>query len=91
MNEPINGRPPDQKLELTPHQLATILVLDSCCVALQTGVNQLGGFLGLSREASILEERLKDLVREKEKLMESWKRKVQLVSSMPAPLIPSRG
>ncbi len=33
--KPINGQPPSQKLELTSHQLATVLVLDSCCVALQ--------------------------------------------------------
>lgn len=94
MDKIINGKPPEpQKLELTPHQLATVLVLDSCCVALQTGMNQLGGFLGLTREASILEERLKDLSREKEKLLQSWSRKVQLVPAAampPAPVIQSR-
>lgn len=93
MNGPVNGNPPQQKLELTPMQLASLLVLDSCAAALQTGVNQLGGFLHLTREASILEERLKDLQREKEKLVESWSRRVQLVPAgamPPAPLIPSK-
>jgi hypothetical protein len=79
---------PQKKMELTPMQLATMLVLDNCCVTLQTGANQLGGFLGLKREADILHERLKDLVREKEKLIESWGRKIQLVPASAMPPAP---
>lgn len=94
MDKVINGKAAEpEKLELQPLQLATILVLDGCCVSLQTGMNQLGAFLGLNREAAILEERLKDLVREKEKLVASWSRKVQLVPAAmmpPAPIIPGR-
>lgn len=91
---PVNGTA-KQGLELEPLQLAALLVLDGCCINLKTGIDQLGGFLGLKREADILAERLKDLVREKEKLIEDWKRKVKLVSAaeMPPPprIIPSMG
>ena len=76
----INGKfSPKPELVLEPMQLCTMLVLDSVCVALQTGANQLGGFLKLEREASLLAAALKMVSDGKEKLMGEWQRKIQVV------------
>lgn len=74
----INGKlqPKEKKLELQPLQLATIIILDACSTALQTGANQLGGFLKLEREASILMKALNVLEGEKQKLVQEWQQKI---------------
>ncbi len=85
----VNGKfQKQQQLDLQPMQLATLLVLDGACVALQTGANQLGGFLKLEREANILTSALKLVVTEKEKLIAEWGQKVQVV---PAGALPKVG
>jgi hypothetical protein len=78
----VNGKfQKPQDITLQPLQLAALLVLDGCCVALQTGANQLGGFLKLEREAGILMTALKQVTTDKEKLVADWGRKVQLVDA----------
>ena len=86
-----NGK--GQNLSLTPHQLGAMLVLDSLIVGLQTGANQLGGFLGLKREGDILANAMHSLAREKELLMSSWAKQVQVFPAAalpPPPVIPSK-
>ncbi len=73
----INGKFQQPKqLQLEPLQLGALLVIDGCAVALQTGANQLGGFLGLKREADLLLKALGVLQVEKEQLMADWQRKL---------------
>lgn len=73
MSGPING---NQKLDLNPMQLATVLIFDLCGTTLSTGINQLGGFLGLRREAEMLGQALAALQHAKETLIGEWSRKV---------------
>lgn len=70
-----------KKLELSPLQLATVLVMDGCAMSLQTGANQLGGFLGLKREAEVLAKVGKLLDDEKQKLISEWQHTVKLVDA----------
>ena len=65
-----------QQLSLTPMQMATLLVFDLCGSTLQTGCNQLGGFLGLKREAEMLAQGLAAVQAAKESLLNEWSRKV---------------
>lgn len=65
-----------QKLSLEPMQLATLLVFDACGIAIQNGCNQLGGFLGLRREAEMLAQSLAALQHAKDALLAEWQRKV---------------
>ena len=59
----VNGKfQKPQELMLEPMQLAALLVIDGVAMAVQTGANQLGGFLKLEREAQILTKVLALLV-----------------------------
>ena len=78
----MNPGTPQKKLDLQPLQLAALLVLDGCAMALSTGANQLGGFLGLKREAEILVRCGQMLDSEKQKLLSDW---TQLVKLVPLP------
>ena len=78
----VNGKfQKPQELMLEPMQLAALLVLDGVAMAVQTGANQLGGFLKLEREAQILCKVLALLVDEKKQLVDDWGRKVKLVDA----------
>lgn len=74
INGKLQGK--QKSLQLDPMQLAAMLVFDGCMVALQTGANQLGGFLKLKREADILVGALDFLNKEKTKLMNEWSNKL---------------
>ncbi len=78
---------PKNELRLTPHQLAAMLVLDAQVAQLQIGANQLGGFLGLKREADILVNAIQVIQKDKERLVESWAKTIQIVpaSALPPP------
>lgn len=87
-----NGK--TQDLRLTPHQLGAMLVFDAQLASLQVGANQLGGFLKLEREATVLVGAIQHIQREKDKLMAEWAKAVQIfpVAAMPAlPPGPDKG
>lgn len=74
-------KPQARQLMLEPMQLAALLVLDAQVAQLQVGANQLGGFLKLHEEADILVRAAQYIQRRKEKLMDGWGRRVQLVGA----------
>jgi hypothetical protein len=80
---------PKPKLELTPHQLCAILIIESQCAQLQLGANQLGGFLGLKREAEMLLNAIQVLQKDKERLIHDWSKQVQIVPASAIQAIPS--
>ncbi len=62
----------NQTLRLTPHQLATVLVFDGAIAMLQTGANQLGGFLKLKAEADVLISAIELIGSRKVALQKEW-------------------
>jgi hypothetical protein len=81
VTHPRNHHPPQpekQAIRLTPQQLGTLLVLDGLVVALQTGANQLGGFLGLKAEGNLVLQALEVLVKGRDGLRAEWAKAVQL-------------
>lgn len=85
----INGKlQPKPTLQLEPLQLAAILILDGCSIALKTGADQLGGFLGLKREADILVKALNIIGADKKQLMEEWQRKIVVAPAAALPDAP---
>ncbi len=78
-----NGKAVQQNLTLQPLQLAALLVIDGILNAMQTGANQLGGFLKLKTEGDILVRSLQILGKEKEALMNDWARSIQVVQALP--------
>lgn len=69
-------KPNGKDLSLNPSQLATMLVIDQCCSALNFGVNQLAGGLGLKDEALVLARALEQLSRDRDALVQQWNRAV---------------
>jgi hypothetical protein len=81
-----NFAPPPQTIRLTPHQMATMLVIEGAMATLQMGSNQLGGFLGLKDEADLLMSACNHLGKGLEEMKREWEGKVVLVGAgaMPA-------
>lgn len=72
------------KVTLNANQLATLLVFEGACAALQTGANQLGGFLKLEREALVLADAIQLIDKAKREFAAEWSRTIQIVSGMPS-------
>lgn len=83
MNTPTQPK----KLELTPTQLATVLVIDGCVSNLVTGANQLGGWLGLKSEAEVLARIANLLEGEKQKMIADWTTLVKLAAPGQYPVV----
>ena len=84
-------KPNGKDLSLNANQLATLLVIDQCCSALNTGVNQLAGGLGLRAESMPLARALESLMRDKEALLLEWSRSVVLAPAGALSVIDSSG
>lgn len=80
-----------RQLELTPTQLAAMLVIDAQVAQLQIAANQLGGFLKMTREADLIVSAMKVLAEGKERLVQEWARKVQIVPAGALPAIEGKG
>ena len=85
--KPVNGQ---AQLQLEPLQLATMLVLDALAKAMETGMNQLGGFLGLKREADIIANALSHLQRDKQRLIEEWQKRIVIAPAAALSVIESK-
>lgn len=73
------------KMELTPMQLAAVLVIEGQIAQLQVGANQLGGFLGLKREADILINAIQVITKDRDALVASWAKQVKIYGADAAP------
>jgi len=78
-----NFTPPPQTIRLTPHQMATMLVVEAQIQALQMGANQLGGFLKLDEEAKLLISAATHLAKGLEKFKRQWESGIVLASEAP--------
>lgn len=67
-----------KRVRITPDQLATLLVLDAAMAALQTGANQLGGYLGLKDEAEILTGAIAFVGSRRDELQRQWSAAAQV-------------
>lgn len=67
-----------ERLDLTPMQLAAVLVIESQIAQLQIAANQLGGWLKLTREADILVNAMQIIVKDTEKLKADWAKQVKI-------------
>ena len=77
-------------LRLTPHQLATMLVMESLIQALQTGATQLGGFLKLEDEARDIMAAAEVLAKRLEERRRTWATGLVLAAASDVPSLVQR-
>ena len=80
---PIPAPEVQKTIRLTPHQMATMLVIEAQIQALQMGSNQLGGFLGLKDEADLLMSAANHLAKGLEKFKRGWETGLVIASEAP--------
>ncbi len=76
-----------KNIQVTPLQMASLLVLEGQIAQLQVGANQLGGFLKLTKEADILIEAAQLIEKKKVEMQRSWETGIQVVSALSPSLV----
>ncbi len=76
-----------KSVNVTPLQLASLLVLEGQIAQLQVGANQLGGFLKLTESADILIEAAQMIEKKKVAMQRSWETGIKVVSAISPTLV----
>ncbi len=76
-----------KNINVTPLQLASLLVLEGQMAQLQMGANQLGGFLKLTESADILIEAAQLIEKKKVAMQRSWETGIQVVNAISPTLV----